>query len=73
MNFIIGFLILTNWESHCYKSILIIIDWQVNIVYHKSVKNKIDITDLAKVILNIIVKYCSILNSIISNKSSAFT
>lgn len=60
-------LISTNWKSQRYNSILIIIDFLTIIVYCESIKVTIDMFDLAKVIINIIVRYQDIFRSIVMN------
>lgn len=47
-------------------------DGLTKMVYYESVKTITDITGLAKVILDMIVRYHSLLKSIISNRGSLF-
>lgn len=72
INFVIRLLILTNWKSKTYNSILIIINWLIKIIYYKLVKNTINTAGLAKVTFNMIVLYHSLLNSIILDKNLVF-
>ncbi len=55
MNFMTGFLISANWKGDSYDSILVIVDRLTKMVYYELVKVKINILDLAKVILDIII------------------
>lgn len=55
MDFVIELLILTDWKSETYNSILVIIDWLIEMVYYKPVKVTINTPRLAKIILNIVV------------------
>ena len=65
--------VLTNWKGENYDSILIIVDWFTKMIYYKLVKITINILDLAKVIINMIARYHSLPDSIITNKDSLFT
>lgn len=56
-----------NWKSQRYNSILIIINCLTIIVYYESVKVTINMFDLAKVIINIIICYQDIFKSIVMN------
>lgn len=54
-----------NKKNH--NSILIIIDWLTKIVHYKPVRVTIDTSGLAKVIINVIVRYHSPLDLIVIN------
>ena len=47
--------ILTNQKDKGYNSILVIINWLIKIIYYKLIKVKINVLDLIKVILNILL------------------
>ena len=47
--------ILTNQKNKGYNSILVIINWLIKIIYYKLIKVKINVLDLIKVILNILL------------------
>ncbi len=63
----------TNSKSNTYNSILVIIDWLTKIVYFELVKVTIDTPGLAKVVLNIVVQYHGLPDSIMSDWGSVFT
>ncbi len=72
MDFITSLLISANWKDDSYDLILVIIDRLTKIIYYKSIKVIIDMSSLAKVIINMIVRYHSISKSIIMNRSLLF-
>lgn len=45
----------TDWKSETYKSILIIVNWLIKMVYYKPVKVTIDAPGLADFILNVVI------------------
>lgn len=47
--------VLTNWKSETYNLIFIIINKLINIVHYKLIKVTINTSDLAKVIIDVIV------------------
>lgn len=57
----IGLLLSMNWEDNSYNIILIIIDCPIKIVYIKLIKTIIDITSLAKIIIDMMVRYHGLL------------
>lgn len=63
----------TNWKDDTYYLILVIIDWFTKMVYYKSVKVIIHISGLAKDILDVVVRYHSLSDSIVINQGSVFT
>ena len=73
MNFIMGLLILTDWKRNNYNLILVIINWLTKMVYYKLVKVTIDALGLAKIVINIVVRYHSFSDSIFINRESLFT
>ena len=72
MDFVIGLPILTDEKGESYNSILIIVGWLIKIMYYELVKIIIIASRLAKVILDIVVWYHGLLNSIVSDKSLLF-
>ena len=60
MDFIAGLSISINWKSKSYNSILVIINCQTKIVYYLSAKVVIDASDLAKVIINMIIHHYTV-------------
>ena len=73
MNFVTGLPVSANWKGDSYNLILVIVDQLIKMVYYVPVKVTIDISDLAKVIINIIVHYHGVLESIITDQGSFFT
>ena len=67
MDFVTGLSISTNWKGNIYNLILAIIDQFIKIIYYKPVKVTIDAFNLAKIILDVVVQYCDLLNLIINN------
>lgn len=67
IDFIIGLLVLTNWIDESYDFILIIINCQIKIIFYKLVKIIIDISKLAKFIIDIVIYHDKVLESIITN------
>lgn len=63
-NFIIGLPISIDWKDNNYDPILVIIDRQKKIIYYGLVKVTINASGLAKVILEIVVWYHGLFNSV---------
>lgn len=61
-----SFFVSIDKRNKYYNSIAVIINWLIKIMYYKIIKDKINVTSLTKTIFNIIVKYFSILDIIIS-------
>ena len=72
MDFVTGFPISANQKNDSYNSILVIVDWLIKIVNYESVKVRINILNLAKVIMDVIVRYYGVPKSIVINQSSLF-
>ena len=73
MDFVIGLPISANWKSDSYNSILIIVDQLTKIVYYVLVKITINILDLAKVIINMVIYHHGVVESIVTNRDLFFT
>ena len=73
MDFVIELPILTNWKGDNDDSILVIIDWLTKMVYYKPVKIAINTSDLADVIIDIVVRYHDLSNLIMMDRGSLFT
>ncbi len=65
MNFITGLLVLTYSKDESYKSIVVIVNLFTKIFYYELVNVIINISGLAKVIINILVYYYDISKSIV--------
>ncbi len=72
INFVIGFLILADWKSDSYDLILVIVDRLTKIVYYEPIKITINAPDLAKVIINVVVRHHGVLESIVIDRGSLF-
>lgn len=58
--------------DNSYNAILVIINQLTKMVYYKAVKTTIDALELVEVIINIVVRYHDIPESIICDSSSLF-
>ena len=61
--------ITTNQKGNNHNFIFILINWLINIVYYKLVKITVNISKLAKVIINVIIWPHSLSHLIVTNKS----
>ena len=67
MDFIMGLPILTDWKKNYYDLIFVIINWLIKIVYYKLVKITMNVLGLVKVIINVVIRHHSFLDSIITD------
>lgn len=65
-------LISSNWKRDSYNSILVIVNWLTKMVHYKPVKIAINTAGLAKIVLDLVIRHHSILNSIMTNRGSLF-
>ena len=56
-----------SWKSDSYNSILVIVNRLTKMVYYESIKITINALDLAGVIINVIIRYHGVLESIITD------
>ena len=73
MDLVIGLPVSTNWKDKTYDSILDIIHKLTKIIYYKPIKVTIDTLALTEIIIEVVVQYHSLPDSIVSNQSSVFT
>ena len=73
MNFVTRPPISTNWKNDRYNSILVIVDRLTKMVHYEPVKVTIDISGLAKVTMDIVMRHHGFPNSIISDHGAIFT
>ena len=73
IDFVMGLPILTDWKGDNYNSILVIVNWLTKMVHYKPVKVIIDTPNLAKVIINVVVRHHGLPNLIITNRGLLFT
>lgn len=66
-------LLSADWKSNSYNSILVIVKRLTKIMHYKLVKVIIHAPELAEVIINMVVPYRGLLDSIISNYGAIFT
>ena len=64
---------LTNWKGDSYDFILVIVDWLTKMVHYEPVKITINTLGLAEVILDVVVQYHGLLDSIMSDRGSLLT
>ena len=72
MDFVMRLTVYTNWKGAIYDSILVIIDWLTKMRYYEPIKVIINILGFAEVILNIVIQYYSLSNSIVSDWGLVF-
>ncbi len=72
INFVIGLSVSTNGKDKSYDSILVIVNCLIKIVHFEPIKVTIDIPSLEKVIINVVVHYHNIFNSIITDSGLLF-
>lgn len=72
MNFILGFLLLVDSTDNNYDSIMIIVDNLTKTVYYKPIRTIINTLDLAKMIIDIMMRYDDLFESIMSNRGLLF-
>ena len=73
MDFVTGLPISINWKRDSYNSILVIVDWLTKMVHYELVKIIIDALRLAKIIIDVVVRYYDIPDSIVTDQGSLFT
>ena len=73
MDFVTGLSLLVDWKGNSYDLILVIVNRLIKIVYYKLVKVTINTPRLAEVIINVVVQYYNLSDSIISHCGAIFT
>ena len=73
MDFVTGLPLFADWKGDSYDSILVIVDHWTKMVYYEPVKVTIDTPGLAEVIIDVVVRYHGLLDSIISDRGAIFT
>lgn len=69
IDLVIGRPISINWKEECYNVILVIIDRLTKMIHYTLVKTTIDVVDLVKIIIDIVIRQHEFPESIVSNKS----
>lgn len=73
INFVTGLSIPTDWKKDSYDAIFAIVKRFIKMVHHKLVKTTIDVAGLAEIIINVVVRYYSLPESIVGDENSLFT
>ncbi len=73
MDFITGLPISAAWKGDSYNLILIIVDRLTKMVHYEPVKVTIDVSGLAEVIINVVVRHHRVPESIVMDQGSLFT
>ena len=73
IDIVTGLPISTNWKGDSYNSILVIVDRLIKMVYYKPVKITIDAPGFTEVIIDIVVRHHSLLDSIMKDRGCLFT
>ncbi len=73
IDFVTSLPISADWKGNSYDSILVIVDRLTKMVYYKPVKVTIDAPGLAEVIINVVVRYHGVPESIMTDRGSLFT
>ena len=63
----------TNWKGTSYDLILVVIDRLTKMIHYEPVQIPIDIPGLAKVFIDLVIRYHGLPNSIVSDRNSVFT
>ena len=63
----------TDWKGESYDSIFVIIDKLTKMIYYKPVKITINAPGLVEVIIDVVVWYYGLFDSIITDQGSLFT
>ena len=72
MDFVTGLLLSANWKGNSYNSILVIVNRLTKMVHYEPVKVTIDAPELAKVIIDVVVWYHGLPDSIVTDRGSLF-
>ena len=62
-----------DWNSNSYDSVLVIVDRLTKMMHYEPIKVIIDTPGLAKVIIDVVVRYHCLSDSIISDRKAIFT
>ncbi len=73
MDFVTGLPISADWKSDSYDSILVIVDQLIKMVHYEPIKVTIDAPGLAEVIINVVMRYHGVLESIVIDQGLLFT
>lgn len=57
MDFVTGLPLLVDWNDNNYDAILVIVDYLIKMVHSKPVKTAINVTGLADIIINVVIRH----------------
>ena len=72
MDFVTRLPISTDWKSDSYDFILVIVDRLTKMVHYEPVKVTINASRLAEIIIDVVVQYYGLPDSIISDRGAIF-
>ena len=67
MDFVTILPVSINWKGDSYDSILVIVDWLTKMVHYELVKIILDVSGLAEVIIDMVVRHHGFLDSIVTD------
>ena len=73
VDFVTKFSISIDWKENNYDLILVIVNWLIKIIYYDLVKVSINALGLAKVIIDVVVRYHSLPDTIVTKRGLLFT
>lgn len=73
MDFLTGFLVLTNWKGDSYDGVFVILDRLTNVIDYTLIKTMIDATNLTEIIMDVVVWYQGFQELIVNNPDLLFT
>ncbi len=73
IDFVTGLPVSTNWKGETYDLILVIVNRLSKMIHYKPVKVTIDAPALAEVIIEVVMQYHGLPDSIVSDRGSVFT
>ena len=72
IDFAMDLSILTDWKRDNYDWILVIVNWLTKIVYYEPVKVTINALRLGEIIINVVVRHYTLLDSILTDRGLLF-
>ena len=73
IDFVTGLPLSADWKGDSYDSIIVIIDWLTKMMHYKPFIVTIDALELTKIIIDVVVRYYDLPDSIISDWEAIFT
>ncbi len=73
MDFVTSLLVSTNWKGETYDSILVIMNRLTKMIHYELVKVTINAPALVEVIIEMVMRHHSLLDSIVSDQGSVIT